>query len=311
MNQPTITEENARSTTHRSAKAFVKTSQELSLANEASELKRCEESRICTPHVRTPECLGFEESTNRLITRPVHGSQTLFNRLWNETSIAAKCCRRGIDLDTFFFRIEEIGRWLGMYHGTTDHSGEASTVSQVLLQTFRAKFDYVRVNRLLDEPFLEHLESKLCSEIEKLGDSKYQQDNSVRFCRVHGDFIANNMVVDEGWNIYILDFADTHVGASTEDIGRFYQLFWAMSQTSAFRRQIFSKALDIFLHSYGFPKGIHDSPLLKSIRALNVIIHLISEHSARPYIRRQILTRLSFKRISTLSIRWLKGEWAA
>ena len=107
-----VFEENARSTTLRSEGTFVKTSRELSLINEARELKRCNELNIRTEHVRALEYKDYHEEANELVTVAVPGSQTLFNKLWNESSMVARACRKTVELDKLFSRAEEIGEWL-------------------------------------------------------------------------------------------------------------------------------------------------------------------------------------------------------
>lgn len=306
-----IVEKNARSTTHRNDETFVKTSHELDLANEAAELQRCRDLNIRTPHVGVLEYLHFDGTSNELVTKPVFASETLFNRLWNESSIVSRLSSRTMNVETVLERASELGEWLRLYHGTTEHTDEAVQVSQRLVSTFRDKLELARSYGLLDRPLIRQFEDKYYPEIQRLADPDYRKRNYIKICRVHGDFIVNNMVVDGNWQVYVLDFADTHIGASVEDIGRFYQLLWAMGKTSSFRKKVFSKALDTFLGAYGVPHDIHNSPSLKAVRAFNVIIHLISEHTAKPYISRQLLTRLSFLRISRLSVRWLRSELGA
>jgi hypothetical protein len=303
-----IIEKNARSTTLKNEKKFVKTSHELSLKNEATELQRCDALHVATAHVRALEYVSFDEKTNQLITVPVLKSQTLFNKIWNETSIFARSRGKSMDVDKFLSRAKEIGQWLKLYHDTSVQPVDVQMVSQHLLDTFKTKLDYVRKNKIVDDQFIHAIENRFYPEIANLGDPQYQIENCIRFCRVHGDFNAYNMVVDPHWKIYILDFADTHIGTSIEDIGRFYELLRAISQANAFRQKMFVNASNAFLNAYGLPESIRKSPFLKCIQALNVIIHLLSEHSMGPYVKTQFLTKLELRRLSRVSLNWLTNE---
>ncbi len=48
--------------------------------------------------------------------------------------------------------------------------------------------------------------------------------------KIHGDFISYNMIRDYLYNIHIIDFADTRIGFNIEDVVRFWEHMWAMSQ---------------------------------------------------------------------------------
>ena len=303
-----IVERNARSTTEKSSQEFVKISEELSLLNEAKELERCRELNINTAHVKALDIINYDKENNQLTTKTIPGGQSLFNKLWNETSIVSCLSFKGIDSDMVLSRMQEIGEWLRLYHNSTEYPDYSQHVSLNLLETFKNKVAYIRTHRLVNERLISVFEKRMFPEIEKLVDHQYQEENYIRFCRVHGDFVAYNMVVDQNWNVFIADFADTHIGASTEDIGRFCELLYAMAQTNRVRNKIFTNAVDVFLEAYGIPLNIQRSPLLKTIRALNVILHLISEYHIRPYVMSLLFTKMELRRISIASLRWLSRE---
>ena len=305
-----IVERNARSTTEKSREEFVKTSDELSLFNEAQELERCMVAKIVTPHVRALELVSYDQEKNDLTTRTVPRGQSLFNRLWNETSIISRLLCRKIDDRVVLSRMQEIGEWLRLYHNSTECQEAGGQISKNLQETYEEKVFYVRSHRLMDERLIDGFERKVFPEIENLGDRRYQEENGIRVCRVHGDFVAYNMVADPEWNIYIADFADTHIGASTEDVGRFCELLYAVAKTSRKREGLFTEAVNVFLRAYGGSKEMPQSPLFKAIRAYNVLLHLISEYHIRPYVMSQFFTRLELRRISNASFRWLSMEFA-
>jgi len=305
-----IVERNARSTTEKNREEFVKTSDELSLFNEANELERCRAAEITTTHVKALDFISYDKEKNDLTTRTVLGGQSLFNRLWNETSIISPLLSKEIDVDVVLSRMQDIGEWLRLYHDSTECPEASEQVSLSLQETFKKKVAYIRTHRLVNEGLINGFEKKVFPEIEKLVDCRYQEENGIRFCRVHGDFVAYNMIVDPEWNIYVADFADTHIGVSTEDVGRFCELLYAVAETSRKRESLFTQAVNVFLGAYGASKKIDQSPFFKTIRAYNVLLHLISEFSMRPYVRKLLLTRMELRRISNASVRWLSKELA-
>ena len=304
-------ERNARSTTVINGDQFIKTSNELDLNIEARELQRCKDLDLTTPHVMPVEFLNFDQSSNELTTKFIQNGQTLFNKLWNESSLVAYLRSNRLDFSTLLERMEEIGKWLSNYHKSTTYPEHGPVVSANILTDFRSKLNFALHNHLLDEQFIARLENRYLPEIEKLVDTEYQIENHIRLCRVHGDFIAYNMFVDQNWNISILDFADTRIGASIEDVVRFCDLFFALSQTSSIRKNIFPTAIKSFLNGYQIPADIYTSPFFKSIRVLNGIIHLISEHYIRPYIISLLITKLELKRITRASLKWITADMSS
>lgn len=305
-----IIERNARSTTQKSCREFVKTSQELNLGNEARELDRCRKLNIRTPHVSAVDIMNYDEKNNQLTTQTIPDGQSLYNKLWNESSFLARLAFKGLNPAVFYSRMNEIGAWLRLYHDTTEYHDKEEQVSLHLFNAFKEKVAYIRTKKMLDEPFIDLLENRYYAEVKKIRDPEYQEENMIRFCKVHGDFNVSNMIVDKDWNVFIGDFADTRIGTSIEDIGRFYELLFTMGQTNAQRKKLFINGIDSFLEGYGIPLKIHSSPFLKTVRAYNVVLFLVSENYIGPYVKRLYLTKWGLRRILNVSLRWLRKELA-
>ncbi len=310
-NQNSSVKDNPRSTTEIRDDLFIKTSDELNLQGEAQELERCNKLSIRTPHVTPPEFITYDSESNQLTTRVIPHSQSLFNIIWNGTSFIGRLRGKRLDINLHKARMEEIGQWLRLYHDSTACPEHSQEVADNLLKMFKSKIDAIRHHKLLKERFLSRLEEHFFSEIEKLTDSQYQKDNHVRFCTVHGDFIAYNMMADPEWNIHVLDFGDTRIGTSFEDVARFYELLWAMAQTNRLRKNIFPKAIDVFLEAYGLPSDIGTAPFFLTVRALNGIIHCIAEHYQRQFVSYSYLTKWELQRITRASLRRISKEVSA
>lgn len=299
---------NPRSTSRVKGKSFHKTSDELSLENEARELVRCRELSISTAHVMASELIDYDAEKNILTTRYVHGGISLYNSLRNDTSVVARLRGKGIDEHLLLNRIKEIGEWLKLYHDSSEDPAYASEAVNNFYQIFKSKIDLLRTYDILNEEFLGRIEKCYLPEIKKAGNASYQAENHIRFCRIHSDFIASNQMKDAEWNVYILDFADSRIGASVEDLGRFYEQLFAIGQTGRYRKKLLDRAIDVFLQAYGVPLDIIERPFFKAVVAYNGLISCISEYMARPYIRTQYFTRVELKRLVQATLNRIAGE---
>lgn len=204
-----------------------------------------------------------------------------------------------------------IGKWLKTYHESSFFPDKAPIATDALLTLFNNKIEAISKNNLLKNTFLLKLKELYFPEIEKLADPKYNERHQIRICQIHGDFIAYNMLVNNNMDIHILDFADTRIGAAIEDIGRFYELLWAIEKSSLLHKKTFSKARKVFLHSYGIEESILSTKLFSAIRALNGLIHCISEFSQKKHMSGQLLTRMELKFITRVSLNRMTKEVAA
>jgi hypothetical protein len=299
---------NPRSTSKINDELFVKTSSELSLANEAHELIRCKELSIAASNVSPLELIEFNAQHNQLTTKLVPNGISLYNSLMNGTSLFRFMRKERLDSGLVLARMEEIGRWLKLYHDTTTNTVHCCEALENSKRLYSEKIGTVRQFGILKEEFLQRIKDRFVPQIEKAADSSYQQDNFIRFCRLQGDFAVGNMLVDPNWHIYVSDFADSRIGASLEDVVRFYEQLWAMSRTNRHRGRLLSRALQAFLHGYGAPLGIEETPFFKALIAYNGLISCITEFTTAPYIKYQIMTRFELKRLKNATLRWISAE---
>jgi hypothetical protein len=303
-----IIRKNPRSTSTIKSELFIKTSSQLSLVNEANELKRCQESAIRTPHVRALDLVAYSEHDNRLTTRFVPDGLSLYNVLWNGTGLFGFLKRLRWDVPLILTRMEEIGCWLRLYHGSTEAEGRGAEALENLQDLYLSKIESAKRLGILRETFLAGVVNRFVEEIKNAADPAYHEKRLVRFCRIQGDFAVGNMLVDPDWQIYILDFADSRIGVTLEDVARFYEQVWAISQTSRRRAGFCSQILDAFLRGYGAPLGIERTAFFKALVGYNGLISCITEFTTAPYIRSQILTRIELKRLKNATLRWMSRE---
>lgn len=297
--------QNPRSTSMVEGDYFTKTSSELNLSKEAMEIERCKRMGIQTEHVKPLEFIKFDAALNQLVTRYIPNAQSLYNKLSNGTSLIGLLRGKKQDPDLLISRVEELGQWLKMYHDSTDYPDHAQDAGYNLLNMFKEKINFVRQNKILDEDFLSRLDEHFSKEL-----TAFQSANNtcIKICRIHSDFNSYNIIINEDMTIHIVDFGDTRIGISLEDVGRFYEHIWAMSQTSKRRKKIFTEALSVFLKAYGIEQETLDMPFFRSIRALNAIIHLISEYYNRQFLHGSIITKLELRRITNKSLMWISRE---
>lgn len=277
------------------------------LREEAEELKRCLENDIRTQHVSPVEFINYDEAANSLATKLISEGTSFFNVMWNNSSLLNRIRRRPPSPDLIISRCEELGKWLSIYHHSTSYSrAPDEQVITPLRESFKEKIGRIREHRLVKENFLKKVEEVFLSEIEKLASNDYLENNQIRICKIHEDFTPTNMLVDGVWNIWIIDFANTRIGTSFEDLGRFYESLYTIAQTSNYRRKIFSKAMEAFIRGYGLPQEIQDNPFFLTIRAYNGMINCIADFFQRKYL--SFFTNLVSHRMTKASLKWISKE---
>ncbi len=300
--------ENPRSSTRIIGERFIKTSSELNLKNEAMELERYRNLHLASSHIKATEFICFDSDSNELTTRYIPSCQSLFNIMWNNSSLLGFLRGKRLDHDKLMERIEAIGKWLKTYHESSFFPNEAQNATDTLLTLFNSKIEAISKNKILDNTFLLKLKDLYFPEIEKLADPRYNERHKIRICQIHGDFIAYNMLANENMDIHVLDFADTRIGAAVEDIGRFYELIWAMEKISLLHKKTFLKAGNVFLRSYGIEEIMLSTKLFSAIRALNGLIHCISEFTQRGYMVGRLVTKVELKLITRVSLNRMAKE---
>lgn len=294
---------NPRSTGISSQHTYIKHTTQFSLKPEAQELARCRDLDIQTDHVKTVELINFNELTNNLTTRKVDG-QELFQTIWNPTYLLGRL--KGHQLpapDTIRARITELGSWLRKYHESSSSDLSKIPDGDWMEAAFRGKIDDIRKNRLISEANLIKIEKQFGKEFSNLSRPEYLAANRAFACRVHGDFILYNVLIDKQLNLHILDFGDTRVSANLDDVARFYSGLWAIASTNATRRKLFGDLPQRFLDAYGASPEIVETPYFRCSLVYNFLTHLSGQFYMRDLLSWNSNREMS--QISRVGIKWV------
>ena len=294
--------ENPRSTGNKGADAYCKTSNEINFNAEAAELARCARLNLRTPHIQPAELISFDVSANMLTTRRIMGDE-LFLALWNPTGLLGHLRGQQLpDRATLFQNIEELGQWLSHYHLSSKAPGAGTRGNPSLTSLFHQKLDDTASARLFSRRKIERLRHRC---IGPLGGT--HDDQGGFSCQIHGDFIVYNLLLDQELNLHVLDFGDTRIGNSLEDVARFYSQLWAMAQTNSERRRLFLPLLDRFLIAYGLTPDIVATPRFQALMAYNFVVHLNAQHSMTHLLSWN--SRRELNQITQAGLHWVEKVW--
>jgi len=272
---------NPRSSGVVTAETYSKTSKEISLAVEASELQRCAALDLGPAYIHTAELVSFDKETNTLATKKIAG-RDLFLTMWNPTSLVGKLRGKRLDnAEVLLSRVAGTGKWLSQYHQTTTQNEGGAEASKWLTESFLSKTKGIRDNNLMNPEKLARIEKRFLGEIANLADSDYRLQNNLSLCQIHGDFIVYNMLVDANDEIHIIDFGDSRIAANVDDVARFYSNMWAIAQTNGMRKKAFGQTLVNFLSAYGLEESAVETPYFEAMMAYNFLIHLYGQFIMR------------------------------
>lgn len=272
--QEPVTTVNPRSSGEITTETYRKTSDELGLAAEAGELRRCSTLALEPEYVRVPELVSFEKDNNALTTKLIEG-RSVFDSIWNPTSLLGKLRgKRKAEAEVVCKNIVGTGQWLSNYHQTSVHSTGDTEAAKWLTDSFLSKTKSIRDNKLMSAQKISKIEKRFLGEVQNLTSADYRDQNNISICQIHGDFIVYNMLVDDSNNIHVIDFGDTRVAANIDDVARFYSNLIAIAHTNGSRRKLMSDTGNKFLTAYGFDQNIVESPYFETIIAYNYLIHL-------------------------------------
>lgn len=294
---------NPRSTGELSLQLYRKHSEEICLESEAEELKRCLQESLQTRHVHTAELISFDQEKNILSTRRINGDE-LFLTIWNPTSMLGKL--RGYklqDVGLISSRIKELGSWLSLYHESTRYPKDSSVIASWLHDSAISKLQGIRENGLLADKKINRIEQRLLREIDKLNHEEYLVKNNLNFCKIHGDFIIYNMLIDNKRDIHIIDFGDTRVACNIDDVVRFYSNLWAISHTNHWRKSMFLRVANDFLTAYGLSSDIVETPYFKAMMAYNFLIHLYGQFCMRDLL--SFVSNMELNQVTRAGLRWI------
>jgi len=303
----TVKKTNPRSTGEISEQLYSKQSDEVALEGEARELERCKQESLHTEHIFTAELVSFEKEQNILSTKRIQGNE-LFLTLWNPTSLLGKIRGKKLqDVETIASRMEELGCWLSLYHRSS-LSDEINTKSvEWLHESALSKIKGICDNNLLPNKKINKIEQRLLSGIEQLSKPEYCAENNIKHCRIHGDFIIYNMLIDAKKDIHIIDFGDTRLASNIDDVARFYSNLWAIAHTNHWRKSLFMKIANNFLAAYGLDSKIVDTPYFKTMMTYNFLIHLYGQFCMRDLL--SFISMMELNQVTKAGLKWIDKNY--
>ena len=272
--------------------AHLKTS-DTNLALEADVLSRIQECK--TPGARPVRLLKYEPSDNVLITEYVAGN-SLFNELWNATSIPAYFSFRRRSCHGL---VIESASWLRGFHAATGLRLDPPAATRALdwvMTTAEQRMVAIRTSR---RPVLSDADLQAIGAFMRRQFDAADRDR-VQVCGIHGDYCPTNMIVDDTSAVVVLDFADTRTGLALEDVARLWSSIWEMGHCGIVRAHVFRSVLPAIVSA---ASATLDEPAFRLLRAWNAVtrIHQYATVGHKlPYSTRQIL-----KRLAAVNVQWL------
>ena len=297
---------NPRSSGFINNEVYRKHTSERSLADEAGELQRCMQLGVATENVSPIRLVDFDSATNTLTTERVHGDE-LFHTLWNATYLLGRLRGHRLnDPQTIFSRVGELGQWLALYHRTSaSHNADNSKAAWLLHATER-KIRDIRQAKLRPERLLNKIETRCLPGLEKLNTQTFLTDNGAFVCRVHGDFIVYNVLIDQNRQLHVVDFGDTRVSGNYEDVARMYSSLYAIADTNRTRRRRLGHLPSVFLNGYGLSMQATETPYFKCNMAYNYLTHLEGQHYMRDLLSWN--SNIEMSQITRAGMRWIKRQ---
>jgi len=299
----TTKKSNPRSSGEINDQIYRKYSKEISLEPEAKELARCADNSLNTSHIFTAKLVSFDKKNNLLATKRILGNE-LFLTLWNPTSLLGKLRGKKLqDIELINARIAELGSWLSLYHDSSNYLDKNEQASLWLERSFVSKLNGVKKNKLMSSVKINKLERQLLGQVEALYTPDFTKKNNCKICKIHGDFIIYNLLIDKNNNIHVLDFGDTRIACNLDDVARFYSNIWAIAHTNHWRKGMFLDIANNFLTSYGLEPKVVETPYFKLMMAYNFIIHLYGQHCMRDLL--SFVSHMELNQITRSGLRWI------
>lgn len=294
---------NPRSQGERSLRHYRKTADDVDLSAEASELQRCRDLDLRTDHVRPVDFVDFDPDTNTLTTELIQGRQ-LFHTLWNPTYWLGRL--RGHQMPDWSIlgdRFEELGRWLRLYHDSSEQADYTEEWITWLGKSFRTNLNAVEEMQLLKPDLVKAIRERYVRPLENDAEALELSRQSGPICQVHGDFILYNMLLEDDYSLRLLDFGETHLGGGLEDVFRFYSGLWTMAQTNHARQRHLQPLLDRFIQAYAPVSNYYETEFFRINMAFNFVTFLYGQHYMKPML--SYLSMLELSQISRVGMSWI------
>ncbi|RIK80382.1 MAG: hypothetical protein DCC68_11155 [Planctomycetota bacterium] len=238
------------------------------LLREAHELRRAAGIADCVPGIHVIEVLDFDLEQNRLFTRFVEGTSSLFNYLWNRSGLLGSGRFHPLPLVEAGDRI---GRWLKKYHESAAHDADPAAVLDVTCRSGLGKL------RRLREIAPRFLDKATCDALARKFESPAVADlSSYGLTTIHGDFTLANIPYNERGDLFVLDFTDTRVGFPFEDFVRCWHAVWNIATLSAVRNRRLKPLLDAFAAGYELPSEAPRTSLFQLLLIWNALTQILT-----------------------------------
>lgn len=302
-NKNIIKKINLRSTGEMTDQVYNKHSKTVSLEQEAKELERCALESLHTRHIHVAELISYDKANNLLSTKRINADE-LFLTLWNPTSLLGKLRGKKLqNVDLISSRLGELGSWLSLYHKSTSYPEENTQAASWLYDSAVSKLNNIKVNNLLANKKINKIKQCLLGEIDKLNQTDYLVKNSINICRIHGDFIIYNMLIDKKIDIHIIDFGDSRIACNIDDVARFYSNLWAIANTNKWRKSMFLNVANDFLKAYGLDPEIVQTPYFKAMMAYNFLTHLYGQFRMQELL--SFVSKMELNQVTRAGLKWI------
>lgn len=237
---------------------------------EANALRWAREATLGRADVTVANVVGICPEQCLMLTEYYSQYESLFNYLWNSTSLLA-FGRRFRSLTPTEIT-EQLVRWLKALHGTESPANGYVPGSLPCLKMIRAKLD------ALETRFSGMVSSATLKRLRGFADrfeSEVALEQNVGTCRIHGDFVMSNVMIGPAGQLVVLDLADSRFGWPAEDVVQLWHQFWALGQVSRRRLREFRPCLELIEVGFGLREPGFSAKQFVLLRHLNAITSLL------------------------------------
>lgn len=267
------------------------------LQREAEELVRV--SSVCSniPGVRVVELHSRIDEQHLLLSYYVP-STSAFNYLWNGSR---SICRRPLTGPSPAEIGARMGQWLRAYHASSKHhASESINYLHSLIDNIYGRISHIQ------KVAPSFLSSGQIAAIHK--QLSLVKDQSARrytgpLVTVHGDMTLDNIRLTADGDLFIVDFADSHLGYAMEDVVRLWHTIWTIVAISKARASVVTPALDAFLEAYGISPQTVQTPAFGLLRCWNALNNISGVMTVR--LKLGVTGYLCGLQLARINRRWL------
>jgi hypothetical protein len=239
---------------------------EIALLREAQALQQAGAATRDFVNVRPLRVLGCCTDGNLLLTEYAESYESLFNYLWNNSSLLRL---RRFSRASPVNIAQRLGAWLRCYHRSSAGAPDNVTSRRkVIVDMCRGKLAHLR------ERFSSALSDATANKLSRYFEEVSQLSESWQWgsaCTIHGDLAPANLMIGPDGDLVVLDFADSRDGLAIEDLVRLWHELWSISQTTPYRRRTLTPAIEALTGAYG-DSGLNASdPAFVLCRCLNAL----------------------------------------